>query len=65
MDGSPTETAMVHYECYVCGMIATCVATEASTTAWADHMYRHPDPELFGCWMWSVVALPLEIERLR
>jgi len=49
---------MVHYECYVCSMVASCVLNASSNLAWHDHMANHADPTLFGQWVWTVVALP-------
>jgi len=58
MDRNPEETAMIHYECYVCSMSATCVATETSSLAWHDHMATHVRTEHFGAWTWSVMPIP-------
>lgn len=59
MPPSTETTAMIHYECYVCHVSATCVVTPSATLAWCDHMANHADPTHYGQWTWSVVPLPL------
>jgi len=51
------ETKMVHYECNVCTMTATCVMTPSAVLAWHEHMEKHVDPRAFGQWTWDVVPL--------
>jgi len=60
MSEQPTETGMVHYECYTCHMTATCVATPAAVLAWLDHMATHLLQDNYGAWTWAVVPLPLD-----
>lgn len=50
-------TLMVHYECEVCSMSATCVLTGSAEAAWTDHMASHTEPHRFGRWCWEVVPL--------
>lgn len=50
---------MVHYECYVCSITATCVDTEAADRAWIDHMNIHADDQDYGRYIWTVIQLPL------
>lgn len=56
LDG-PTTTQMVHYECGVCDMQATCVATAASELAWLDHMDVHVVKDDFSAWTWTIQRL--------
>jgi len=58
VQGDDREVAMIHLECHVCGVTATCVVTSAVATAWDDHMSAHVDPEAFSQWTWMVTPLP-------
>ena len=51
------ETAMIHYQCYVCHATATCVANEPANLAWHDHMANHALPKHYGAWTWTVQQL--------
>lgn len=53
------ETNMVHFECYVCKVSATCVQTPSADLAWLDHMENHGAKDAYGRWTWSVVTLPM------
>lgn len=59
MDSSPTQ--MIHFECRVCGISATCVATPSADLAWLDHMATHSASDAFGAWTWEVQPLPLDL----
>jgi hypothetical protein len=48
---------MIHYQCYTCGMNATCVLTESANLAWLDHMANHAVPANYGRWTWTAVQL--------
>lgn len=48
---------MIHYECHVCAVTATCVVTPSSSLAWLDHMEAHADRGAFSSWTWSVEPL--------
>jgi len=52
-------TDMIHYQCYTCGISATCVTTSAAELAWFDHMQTHALVDHFGAWTWTVQQLPL------
>jgi len=52
---------MVHYQCEVCSMSATCVATPAAVLAWLDHMDRHGAKTAYRSWTWKVVELDLGV----
>lgn len=52
---------MVHYQCFVCHMTATCVVTPGAELAWLDHMGTHARPEHYGSWAWTVQQLHLEV----
>lgn len=53
---------MIHYQCYACGITATCVVTQSSSPAWEDHMATHADPTYFESWTWMVKKLPFHNE---
>jgi hypothetical protein len=55
----PTPTQMIHYECHVCDMTATCVRNEPAEAAWYDHMGTHPLLSEFSAFTWEVHQLPL------
>lgn len=59
MQGTQGTVKMVRYECDVCSMSATCVATPSSRLAWLDHMSIHIRQRDFKSWTWDVVPLPL------
>jgi len=59
MSNGSGETAMIHYECFTCGVTATCVVTSSATLAWLDHMENHAERKNYGQWSWTVLALPL------
>jgi hypothetical protein len=50
---------MVHYQCYTCGISATCVLTSSAELAWLDHMEIHAVKDNFGAWTWAVLQLDL------
>lgn len=54
------EVAMIHFQCYACGMTATCVVTDVVADAWSDHMATHEDPSYFESWTWGVTPLPFQ-----
>lgn len=54
------ETQMIHFECEVCSMSATCVVTPATELAWLDHMATHAARDAFRQWTWTAVELPLD-----
>lgn len=58
MSGEAREVPMVHLECRVCSMSATCVATPAADLAWLDHMETHSARDAYDAWTWYVVPLP-------
>lgn len=51
---------MVHFQCHVCDVRATCVVTNAAVLAWLDHMEIHAAKTAYDAWTWVVV--PLEFE---
>lgn len=55
----PPVTHMVHYECHVCEMTATCVHNEPAEAAWYAHMATHPLLSEFSAFTWEVEQLPL------
>lgn len=59
MTSEGTETAMILYECGVCGIQATMVRTATGDLAWLDHMENHAQKRQYRCWTWNVVQLPL------
>jgi hypothetical protein len=60
MADDDATTLMMRWECYVCGMAATCVATDTAERAWREHMALHADPTHFGAWGWAVIALSFD-----
>jgi len=58
MSEGSNETAMIHLECTVCGLAATCVATPSADLAWLDHMETHSAKDAYRAWTWTVVPLP-------
>jgi hypothetical protein len=54
------ETAMVHYECNVCGITATVVSTPSALLAWCDHMETHAWKKGYDVWTWTVLHLDLD-----
>jgi hypothetical protein len=60
MMNSGAETAMVHFECRVCRITATCVHNAQAELAWRDHMANHVMTEDFDCWTWTAVQLPFD-----
>lgn len=50
---------MVHYQCHVCALTATCVANPAAVLAWLDHMERHAMRDDYSAWTWTVQQLDL------
>lgn len=48
---------MIHYQCHVCGITATCVVTPVSDLAWLDHMALHVAQTEFSAWAWEVQQL--------
>jgi hypothetical protein len=59
MEQAPISTSMIHYQCQVCGMTATCVVTAVTSLAWLDHMDSHADSSLFLSWTWQALQLEL------
>ena len=53
------ETVMIRYECGICPMVATCVATPSADLAWQDHMNIHANKRSYRAWTWAVVPLEL------
>jgi len=51
------EVPMVHYECDVCHIAATCVVTPSAELAWLDHMETHSAKTAYKAWTWHVVPL--------
>ena len=58
MQSRQEQTDMIHLECGVCGVSATCVATPTADLAWHDHMAIHADQSCFSAWTWTVQRLP-------
>lgn len=58
MQDSGQVTEMIHLECHVCSMTATCVVTPSTVLAWQDHMAIHVRQDDYSAWTWSVVPLP-------
>lgn len=52
---------MVHYECGVCGVMATCVLNEPAQLAWLEHMDNHSAKTAWQAWYWDVVPLPFDL----
>lgn len=50
---------MIHWQCGVCEVSATCVATPSAELAWLDHMENHAVKDLYQAWTWEIVPLPL------
>ena len=48
---------MIHFQCYVCGITATCVHNTPAELAWYDHMETHARRDDYGSWTWTVVTL--------
>jgi hypothetical protein len=61
MTEHPITTAMIHYECGVCHIAATCVANGSAELAWFDHMATHAVETDYRAWTWSVLQLDLRI----
>lgn len=59
MQAAGRETAMIHYQCYTCGVNATCVHTPSADLAWLDHMENHAERTNYGRWTWTAVQLEL------
>lgn len=53
------ETMMIHWQCGVCEVSATCVATPSAELAWLDHMENHASKDRYQAWTWTIVPLPL------
>lgn len=60
MSGEEPPTLMLHWQCYTCGMTATCVGNAVAELAWLDHMETHSAKTNYGAWAWHVMPLPLE-----
>jgi len=60
MQAAGRETAMIHFECGVCGMAATLVDTPTGSLAWLDHMENHAQKKHYRAWTWTAVQLDLE-----
>lgn len=60
MQQSGEQTVMIHFQCYVCHMTATCVLTSSARLAWHDHMANHALRDAFGQWVWHVEPLPFD-----
>lgn len=58
MTSEASHTDMIHLECHVCGITATCVATPSADLAWLDHMDTHSAKTAFSAWTWQVAPLP-------
>lgn len=54
------ETAMIHYQCNVCGITATMVRTPTGLLAWCDHMENHAQKTAYDLWTWTAVQLDLD-----
>lgn len=57
MTNAERDTQMIHLQCDVCSMTATCVLTPSATLAWCEHMARHADQSAYRAWHWVVVPL--------
>lgn len=60
MEQQQASTNMIHYECEVCGVSATCVITPSAELAWLDHMATHASPKAFQAWTWTAVPLQFD-----
>lgn len=60
MESGDGSTSMVHYECHVCDMTATCVKTTTASLAWQSHMDKHARKRGYSMWTWKVLPLPLD-----
>lgn len=54
MENEGAITEMVHFECRVCSLMATCVNNNPAQLAWLDHMATHAAPAEYDAWTWAV-----------
>jgi len=57
MQQTGDETPMVHWQCHICGISATCVLNPPAELAWLDHMENHANKADYSSWTWTALTL--------